>query len=415
MDKSLLKKWSLYLGFLTFSTSFAQTFQGSVSVLLLDDFKNDKAHRIFQLKQNSKTYELTLPKTINKNSLQTGDQVTLEGELIQKGKQEGIKVASILVTEHKNMTEGVVGQRNILALLLDFTDKKSTDTVSQASMDSMLYTSNVSVLSNYVTSSSNQFRFVRVPNSSGNPGIYPITLNYAAGTSCDFFKWADDAIAAANAAGININSFVHRLYILPANVNCGFGGIAFLNCGKFCEAWVVSGRNISGLMAHELGHNLGLDHAATNINNAGVISEYGDASDFMAAGYIRQANAPHRDLQQWFALYPSKITTATSSAQFIINSLDSGEHALQTIKINKKNNTGTYYVSYRTNTEPFGMSSPYSGNVNIHYTLPGGDQHTYFVTAIGTGQTFVDSANGITISVLGSYLDCAAIVNVTIS
>ena len=363
----------------------------------------------------NKRYELKISdQTVHKTNLKTGDQVTVEGEIILEGRPNRIIVNSILVKKHHTAHKGLVGQRNVLALLINFTDKKATDAISTSSVDQELYTNTVSVSNNYVASSANQFKFVRTPDSTGNPGIFPITLNYAANASCDFFKWADDATAAATLAGINVSSFQHRLYILPSNVNCPWAGIADLGCGTACEAWVVAGGDITGLMAHELGHNLQLNHSSTNLNNAGVINEYGDSSDFMGLTINRQLNAAHRNQLQWFQSFPGKITTVTASGQFIINSLDVGDNALEVLTVNKKNNTGTYYISYRTNAAPFGMGAPYSGNVNIHYTNPG-DNHSFFVTAIGPAQTFVDAANGVTISVLANFMDCASIVNVTLS
>ena len=415
MNHALLKKSVVYLGILTFSSSFAQTFNGQIERLVLDDFNKNQTEYKYQLKEGNKRYELKIsPKMINQTPLQAGDKVTVDGEIILEGRENRIIVNSILVKKPKAVNNDLVGQRNVLALLINFTDIKATDAVSTSIVDQELYTNPVSVSNNYVKSSANQFKFIRVPDSTGNPGIFPITLNYAASNTCDFFKWADDATAAASQAGINVSSFFHRLYILPSNVNCPWAGIADLGCGAACEAWVVAGGDITALMAHELGHNLGINHSSTNLNNAGSISEYGDASDFMGPASNRQLNAPHRDQLQWFQSFPGKITTVTASGQFIINSLDVGDNALEILRVNKKNNAGTYYISYRTNAAPFGMGAPYSGNVNIHYTNPG-DNHSFFVTAIGPAQTFVDSANGVTISVLANFMGCASIVNVTLS
>ena len=88
------------------------------------------------------------------------------------------------------------------------------------------------------------------------------TLSYAAGTGCNYLTRADDALNAATQWGVNVNSFNHVLYLLPANVNCPWAGIAYLGCNTSCEAWVVTGGDITGLMAHELGHNIGLDHSS---------------------------------------------------------------------------------------------------------------------------------------------------------
>ncbi len=60
--------------------------------------------------------------------------------------------------------------------------------------------------------------------------------------------------------------------MLPRGVgggDCDWNGIATIGCDRVsCGAWV---NGYSGdLIGHELGHNTGLNHASTDINNDGV-------------------------------------------------------------------------------------------------------------------------------------------------
>ncbi len=65
---------------------------------------------------------------------------------------------------------------------------------------------------------------------------------------------------------------VHRLYILPIGAgggDCDWNGIATIGCDRStCGAWVMG--PIGDIISHELGHNVGFNHASTDVNNDGV-------------------------------------------------------------------------------------------------------------------------------------------------
>jgi len=93
---------------------------------------------------------------------------------------------------------------------------------------------------------------------------------------------------------INIDSYLYKIYVLPKG--CFFTGLGTLgpcSVNSSCRVWIdgdVADNPMS--YVHEIGHNLGLQHAKSNLNN--VLNEYGDLSDFM--GYCcteRCLNAVH--------------------------------------------------------------------------------------------------------------------------
>ena len=74
------------------------------------------------------------------------------------------------------------------------------------------------------------------------------------------------------ATNCNCVSGVGRLYVLPSDVgggDCTWDGLGTIGCDLLtCASWVTA---YSGdLISHELGHNLGLNHASTDTNNDGV-------------------------------------------------------------------------------------------------------------------------------------------------
>ena len=97
----------------------------------------------------------------------------------------------------------------------------------------------------------------------------------------------NDAIAAAQAAGINTSGYTHRCIIMKG-IGMGYCGLATVGGGKI---WLPC--HGSKVIVHELGHNFGVGHASFHDPNddndplgAGSSSEYGDNTDIMGGGGV---------------------------------------------------------------------------------------------------------------------------------
>lgn len=127
---------------------------------------------------------------------------------------------------------------------------------------------------------------VQIPCDSKN--AYP---------SCNVYNWATFADNyVTQMMSIPINKYNTRIYILPENSGCGFGGLGTIGpCGNECRIW-INGKisNEVAVYFHELGHNLGLNHASY------LGDQYGDFTDTM--GYccnIRCLSAPNTYRLKW--------------------------------------------------------------------------------------------------------------------
>ena len=90
-------------------------------------------------------------------------------------------------------------------------------------------------------------------------------------TTTRIYDWADEALALNS---LNETQFDHFVYVFPAASACGWSGIAELP-GR--HAW-INGPFTVPVIAHELGHNLGVSHAGgLSCRSSGVLAPMGDA------------------------------------------------------------------------------------------------------------------------------------------
>jgi hypothetical protein len=238
-------------------------------------------------------------------------------------------------------------------------------------------------------------------------------------STCSYYDWAYAAESAAQAAGVNLSLYQHRVFVLPRYSDlpaCSWAGIANVGCGTYCRAWIGEGE--SGMVyAHELGHNLNMAHASTDPENDGVVnSEYGDGSDPMGSSRAWHVfNAGHIDQHGWYAAYPGSVATVTASGTYEIAPISpnpSFSLAPEILKIAKPSTGEIYYLSYR---QPVSydatLTSTYTSGVNVHRYRGSGYGYTYHIRTLADGVVFSDAGNGITVTQL-SHGTSSAVVRV---
>jgi hypothetical protein len=125
------------------------------------------------------------------------------------------------------------------------------------------------------------------PGAAVRPSAVTTVVIDADPTSgCFFPLWGDKALGALPPS-LNEVDFTFKLFLLPTETACAWGGIAYTSACSFaadmshCRAW-VRGEEPDRSWYHELGHNVGMHHAATGSNSA-VEDEYGDYSCVMSS------------------------------------------------------------------------------------------------------------------------------------
>ena len=370
---------------------------GTVEVSVADFFSEKRSETHYHVKNDAGGRPLELFFTGKPPpGLQTGARVQIHGRILgnyllpeaaagakvlDAKVQSGITILSVApklatsTTDHKT-----------IVMLVNFTNASISGTVSSIS-NVFFATSGNSVNLCY-----QQVTYGAVSWSGKVVG--PFTIN-ADHTVCDTTGWRSLADAQATAAGENLSLYQHKAYIVPGNA-CGWAGLGTVGGST---GWVLLYYTDGGTICHELGHNLGFAHAATDLNNDGTIdNEYGDESDFMGNPYdYRHNNGPHKIQMGWL---PSNKTVTLAMGLYQLAPLESDPDTTtypQVIKVVVPSTSESYYFSYKRATgEDVNLAATYKDRLNIHRWSSGSVQ-TRFITSLTNGGSFTDATVGFTI------------------
>ncbi len=201
--------------------------------------------------------------------------------------------------------------------------------------------------------------------------------------------WMGQGDAAATAQGYTPGNYAHKVYITSGAG--GWAGLAAVGGG-----WSMDFYTDGGTICHELGHNLGFNHASTQWNNTSAWNEYGDSSDFMGGAYDwRHNNGPHKVQLGWVS--PQTLTNGGTYQIGRVEDVPASIAYPQVLKFNASSppNGWPYYFSYK---QPIGfdVNNGYNAGVSIHrYNNAGGN--TAFVGYLSDGGIFTDSYAGLTV------------------
>ncbi len=390
----------------TFASSvddFTITVTGELSILYNDDFENQKSELSYVVKDvaTRKNYKLNFKNKAPKN-LKTGMIVSVKGKA--KGQDLTISLdesgGDSLETVAPNASlqpaslapAALTGEQKTLVMVADFKDKSVT--CSTPAIADLMFSDplRMSVNDLYQATSHGELWF------SGQVAG-PYLLNYSSTGACDVGAWGDAIDAAAKADGVDLSAYTRKVYVMPQN-SCPAAGVGTVG-GSITRSWIFH-CDISDVYAHELGHNLGMHHAAT------LDSEYGDTTDIMGLSQnkLRQINAAHKEQVGWIP--EARIQTLNQSGIYNVSPLGldpAAALAPQTLKLIKTDTNEHYYLSYRRGTGFDASLSLFRQLDRLSVHRWDGAGKTYLLAMLADGEAFVDTANGITVTQLGHTAD----------
>jgi hypothetical protein len=194
----------------------------------------------------------------------------------------------------------------------------------------------------------------------------------ASTSGCDIDAWSAEARAVAMAAGADLSGYDHILYVFPRRSGCGWTGQGEMPGD---ESW-INGDIAVRVVAHELGHNLGVHHASslrcwdsagTRVAISGNCSrsEYGDPFDVMGTGSRRSSGWR---LQQLGFLRPWNLQTASAGGSYTVTSTISQSGGTQLLRVPRIGTNEWYYVDFRTSGgvfDNYSLSDPVVKGVGV--------------------------------------------------
>lgn len=265
-------------------------------------------------------------------------------------------------------------------------------------------------------------------------------LNLSAGCGDYWGMWQE----AAQRSGFRVGTDQHLVMILPraaTNSGCSYG-LGSIGAGPNSGGYVYVADTNWPVLAHELGHNLGLAHAerlrctsATDANLAALggagcqVKDYGDPWDVMAASAPNAAGSLSTPQGYRTGLLPASAVThvTTGNANVTLNAV-STVSGLRAVRVVDPLTGVPYFVEYRARTgRDYLLYAQMTGGVRVlrEDTAATGvakpslaldasptDSATDYAWGIGVGSTFTSYSGGVTVKVTGQN-DRAASVSVT--
>ena len=395
-----------------------ETLEGDLEVFHEDGFAGSR-YRYFLAGQSDR---VELHFASDPPELETGDRVRIRGLKVRghMALSSGRTQMTVLAAALPN----TLGEQKTLVILVNFQDKPTQTWVSPAQAKGIVFTDATSV-SNFFFETSYEQTWL----TGDAVGVFTIATN---SSNCDTNGIANQARQAASNAGANLSNYRRLVYAFPSNSGCGWWGLGSVG-GNPSQAW-INGSFQNGVVAHEMGHNLGLYHShalecgTTVIGSSCTNIEYGDTMDTMGSAVPpKHFNAPQKERLGWlnYGISPP-ITTVQSDGVYTIDPIETMGTGPKALRV--KTPAGDwYYVEYR---QAFGFdASTVANNTNVrtgvlvHLWLQQSPNSIYLLDmtagttswndpALAVNGVFTDSAAGISISPV--WAEETAGVNITV-
>ena len=262
------------------------TRSGTLQATVTDNFRTGESTTHYTLRSGGKA-TVVRPTEL---AAEPGDRVVVSGRI-----DDGRLVGAVEATSPRAQAVAP-GPRKVAVLLITFPGESSAPWPQQESR-SEVFTGSNSVNAFYTEESHGEISLTGKLDPDGDVfGWLPINSSTA---GCPYETWRNAANAAAANAGIDLTGYQHIIYAFSWQSSCSWFGVAGLGSNWAMINGDAFGRRTQ-VTTHELGHDLGLEHAGSWTCTAGgvrvqisddcTVTQYGDPFDVMGNISTRHSN-----------------------------------------------------------------------------------------------------------------------------
>jgi M6 family metalloprotease-like protein len=272
--------------------------------------------------------------------------------------QVGAAVAAFAINPAAAATTNpTTGDQRLLVLLVNFQDSTLAPFTIEQARDAAFGT----VSPFFQTISGGRLRI-----TGDTRGWFTLPID----STCDSALIEQYGKAAAAAAGIDVASYGRVLFVFAGTATCRSAGFSTIT--RYPSQTFLNGSISTVLMAHELGHALGLDHATLLDCTSGVIGEgcttvQDDAFDPMGSSKaLVHINAVFKERLGW--LGSGDLQLVTGDGDFVLGPYAATTAATPSVlKVYKGPDPASgvpqwYYVEYR---QPLDYDAALQANANV--------------------------------------------------
>lgn len=309
---------------------FAEELEGRVVVEISDDFINGRSSTDRYLQTGGKRLRLLSEKPFQADPLMSGTRISVSGVRTAEGFRVQ-RMRTVGTGSRIKARAAFTGPRKVLVMVSEGRDPAA---FSRA----MFSNSELSVK-----------RMIEGQSAGTQTLVGDVAGPYGGlpAGGCDEYTAGRMLRTAAIAAGYNPDAYDHEVYVLPSGFDCGWAGRGALGGS---DVWIMSGG--AKTLAHELGHNFGLDHANSSFCDGESTPEgsgwsplppvtpgtrdcetreYGDVNDYMGSSAFAALSA--NSLQRIGARDERATVTALTPGTFTLGDAFDPNTPLRELKV----------------------------------------------------------------------------------
>ncbi len=343
-------------------------YRGRIEIRHADDFARQHTRTSYRLLHSGRATPLVLTRAPRTPS---GSQVVVNG------RRSGSRIRGTVRSRSGLLRAASVtpGARKTAVILINFTSDTRTPWTPAAARTSV-FTSSTSANAFYSEDSYGDVSLVGKTSTDGDVfGWYTIAGPVGTCTNSNVDTWTTQADAKAAADGFSASGYQHVIYAFPQQAACTWSGLGEL---PGTRSW-MNGSLAARVVAHELGHNMGLHHASTITCTSGGVTvaysstcgtpdEYGDPFDVMGKN-LRRNNGWH--LQQIGFLGGANVQTTAGSGTYTLNATGTRGTGTQLLRVPRAGTSPQLYYDLELRAsggvfDNFLSTDPAVNGVTVH-------------------------------------------------